>query len=151
MAYGLFAIANKNYTPNGSGRDWFFLGDQGYRNGRRRIENVPETRKPRPPSELAHAKAYLGVNRKTPAFPVLQRWRNVEAQKTYLDDLKRSPSAPISGVWRERQRKLLVTEASVLGSQVSRGNSEAHGVPCKHMYHSVPCFPPNRYSATAPS
>mmetsp|Transcript_27112 Transcript_27112/g.49532 ORF Transcript_27112/g.49532 Transcript_27112/m.49532 type:complete len:272 (+) Transcript_27112:160-975(+) len=35
MAYGLRSIVNSGYMPYGSGRDWFFVGDHSYRNGRR--------------------------------------------------------------------------------------------------------------------
>lgn len=35
MAYGLRKITNATYQPYGSGRDWFFIGDYEYRNGRR--------------------------------------------------------------------------------------------------------------------
>eukprot|EP00927_Polykrikos_kofoidii_P056754 TRINITY_DN50831_c0_g1_i1.p1 TRINITY_DN50831_c0_g1~~TRINITY_DN50831_c0_g1_i1.p1 ORF type:complete len:308 (-),score=40.85 TRINITY_DN50831_c0_g1_i1:173-982(-) len=35
MAYALRGITNRSYVPYGNGRDWFFLGDASYRNGRR--------------------------------------------------------------------------------------------------------------------
>lgn len=35
MAHGLHAIAHANYAPDYDGRDWFFTGDAGYKNGKK--------------------------------------------------------------------------------------------------------------------
>mmetsp|Transcript_11368 Transcript_11368/g.21557 ORF Transcript_11368/g.21557 Transcript_11368/m.21557 type:complete len:172 (-) Transcript_11368:58-573(-) len=42
MAHGLRMITSSTYMPYGSGRDWFFIGDYTYRNGRRTPD--PQTR-----------------------------------------------------------------------------------------------------------
>jgi len=47
MAHGLRTIANKGYSPDGTGRDWFFLGDFDYRHGR--LTPSPVSSKQRPP------------------------------------------------------------------------------------------------------
>lgn len=46
MAHGLRTIANKGYVPDGTGRDWFFLGDFDYRHGR--LTPSPVSGKSRP-------------------------------------------------------------------------------------------------------
>eukprot|EP00929_Paragymnodinium_shiwhaense_P107291 TRINITY_DN73384_c0_g1_i1.p1 TRINITY_DN73384_c0_g1~~TRINITY_DN73384_c0_g1_i1.p1 ORF type:complete len:198 (+),score=24.73 TRINITY_DN73384_c0_g1_i1:59-652(+) len=71
MAFGLRAIANKTYTPHGNGRDFFFLGDYQYRNGRKtpdvnerwksHIDKPPAQRRG-PPREMAAA--YYAARRK---------------------------------------------------------------------------------------
>lgn len=68
MAHGLRAIVNSGYFPYGSGRDWFFIGDALYRNGRlapdpnHRFGKTDPTRRRRGvPSEIRMSKAILGA------------------------------------------------------------------------------------------
>mmetsp|Transcript_29994 Transcript_29994/g.95773 ORF Transcript_29994/g.95773 Transcript_29994/m.95773 type:complete len:176 (-) Transcript_29994:110-637(-) len=63
--HGLCLIAG-NYQPDGTGRDWFFVGDQGYRQGRRtpppnarRHHSKPPAQRQGMPREMASTKAYL--------------------------------------------------------------------------------------------
>eukprot|EP00425_Heterocapsa_triquetra_P023764 CAMPEP_0195104376 /NCGR_PEP_ID=MMETSP0448-20130528/73064_1 /TAXON_ID=66468 /ORGANISM="Heterocapsa triquestra, Strain CCMP 448" /LENGTH=319 /DNA_ID=CAMNT_0040140207 /DNA_START=17 /DNA_END=976 /DNA_ORIENTATION=- len=52
MAHGLHTIAHKNYTADGTGRDWFFLGDVNYRHGCvTPPPNAGVTRPAKPPSQ----------------------------------------------------------------------------------------------------
>lgn len=71
MAYGLRTIVNKGYIPYGSGRDWFFIGDYEYGNGRKtpkaedryKIERMvkPCCNRPRgQPTEMAYG-PYFGT------------------------------------------------------------------------------------------
>lgn len=72
MAYGLRKIHNKGYVPYGSGRDWFFLGDHEYQNGRRtpmpqdqeRVQKILEGSAP-PPQCPKGIPAEVNMSRKS--------------------------------------------------------------------------------------
>mmetsp|Transcript_139191 Transcript_139191/g.246020 ORF Transcript_139191/g.246020 Transcript_139191/m.246020 type:complete len:192 (-) Transcript_139191:138-713(-) len=89
MAYGLRSISPK-YRPNGSGRDWFFVGDPLYSSGRRtpgpqyqaRIERmIPPLVQRKGPSEIQQTKNahkyHKGGQRVSPA--VLAAWHQVNS------------------------------------------------------------------------
>lgn len=67
MAHGLRKIAGtQGYVPDGSGRDWIFLGDLGYRKGKQAYDSsLNPIRKPGPKPGLQ--------NRSPPAEVALQR------------------------------------------------------------------------------
>lgn len=85
MAFGIHTI-NKHYSPNGSGRDWFFVGDFEYRNGRRTPQPnsgglkpvPPPTRKKGPPFEVLHGRARAAAAKK----PLKQRWAEVQLSQS---------------------------------------------------------------------
>lgn len=86
MAYGLHAIAHKGYNPNGTGRDWFFLGDFEYRNGRKtplgqqtgKRPTRPPCEKRGPPAEVAHQRSVVaGGKAKT-----IERWRQLQREQS---------------------------------------------------------------------
>eukprot|EP00927_Polykrikos_kofoidii_P066327 TRINITY_DN61951_c0_g1_i1.p2 TRINITY_DN61951_c0_g1~~TRINITY_DN61951_c0_g1_i1.p2 ORF type:complete len:161 (+),score=8.28 TRINITY_DN61951_c0_g1_i1:74-556(+) len=65
MAHGLRTISNRTYMPFGNGRDWFFIGDSSYQNGKRNPGPIDQVRAhPRGvPSEMKLA-YYSAKNRK---------------------------------------------------------------------------------------
>lgn len=87
MAYGLHAIAHKNYIPYGSGRDWFFIGDFEYRNGRKTPTGNQSGQRPqRPPAkrrgepaEVAFHKSVLAGSGKA---KTIERWRRAQAENS---------------------------------------------------------------------
>jgi len=80
MAYGLHTIAHKNYCPDGSGRDWFFLGDFEYRNGcKTPLGHLTGKRPVRPPGQRRGAPAEVAFQRRVLAgsgrSKTVERWR----------------------------------------------------------------------------
>mmetsp|Transcript_113909 Transcript_113909/g.332852 ORF Transcript_113909/g.332852 Transcript_113909/m.332852 type:complete len:347 (-) Transcript_113909:58-1098(-) len=86
MAYGLHTIAHKNYSPDGSGRDWFFIGDFEYRNGRKTPLGQHTGKRPtRPPGEKKGAPAEVAFQRRVLAgsgkAKTLERWRRLQQEQ----------------------------------------------------------------------
>mmetsp|Transcript_34165 Transcript_34165/g.79408 ORF Transcript_34165/g.79408 Transcript_34165/m.79408 type:complete len:330 (+) Transcript_34165:54-1043(+) len=64
MAYGLHTITSKNFVADGSGRDWFFIGDFEYRNGRRTpTGNASGSRPTRPPGKPRGEPAEMALHK----------------------------------------------------------------------------------------
>jgi len=84
MAHDLRKISNKSYNCYGNGRDWFFLGDSEYREGRRTPQ--PNSIAPRPvpppaqkkgaPAEVRHQSACHGSRKK-----MIERWHKLHAER----------------------------------------------------------------------
>lgn len=88
MAYGLRKICGTTYVPNGTGRDFFFIGDPLYCGGRRtptpgthaKIERmVPPKMGYQPPTEITQSKASakLHKGKKKVSAAVLASWHKL--------------------------------------------------------------------------
>jgi len=105
MAYGLRRIVNATYQPYGTGRDWFFLGDYEYTNGKRtpgpqeqwkaKIDKIPsrpagrpqEMRRARSAAAVSSSsrappapKSACGVPQACPGSEHIERWRRLSTE-----------------------------------------------------------------------
>eukprot|EP00927_Polykrikos_kofoidii_P074863 TRINITY_DN70914_c0_g1_i1.p1 TRINITY_DN70914_c0_g1~~TRINITY_DN70914_c0_g1_i1.p1 ORF type:complete len:218 (+),score=18.24 TRINITY_DN70914_c0_g1_i1:70-654(+) len=95
MAYGLRSLSNGSYMPYGSGRDWFFIGDFEYRNGRRTPgpndrnsaqKTKPVARDKKPPFEVSVGRSFGAPRRHDQVSPgTVERWRQHHAASTCND------------------------------------------------------------------
>lgn len=150
MAYGLRCIANKGYVPNGTGRDWFFLGDVEFRSGNRTpMPNEharPDKPKSRPrglPAEAALQQRFARGKKEDQ----VKKWLATQTDES-PDVLTRSPSAAAAAAkarGKPRHRSAAVDTYETSYSRHGRipgfSNTE-WGAPRKHHHFPVPVHPP---------
>lgn len=106
MAYGLRSIVNSGYMPYGNGRDWCFIGNFDYRNGRRTPDanlrskkknqssgGQPAVQKRGEPREMAQTKCILNSSGGT----------GLSVTKNTKVDDRVSPKT--AGKWRQHQHE----------------------------------------------
>mmetsp|Transcript_4738 Transcript_4738/g.11275 ORF Transcript_4738/g.11275 Transcript_4738/m.11275 type:complete len:316 (+) Transcript_4738:159-1106(+) len=83
MAHGLRTIANKSYNAYGTGRDWFFLGDAEYRDGKRTPLPNQGGMRPQPPPARPRAlipEVSFEKRQRVSKEQVLERWHRAHSE-----------------------------------------------------------------------
>lgn len=149
MAYGIKKITG-TYQSNGTGRDWFFMGDFEYRHGRRtpppnvlgqRPEKPPM--QPRgPPVEIHAARQRMEGTKSSQAEKWLRRSGSSNVLKPSASEPAMSTGTPKSSLsWKEASQRAAGRRKSFKAGLTGKGGYE----PTSWKYGSIPDWPEPKY------
>eukprot|EP00427_Karlodinium_veneficum_P000866 CAMPEP_0169167892 /NCGR_PEP_ID=MMETSP1015-20121227/60712_1 /TAXON_ID=342587 /ORGANISM="Karlodinium micrum, Strain CCMP2283" /LENGTH=199 /DNA_ID=CAMNT_0009240629 /DNA_START=64 /DNA_END=661 /DNA_ORIENTATION=- len=153
MSHGLRSITGTcGYVPNGSGRDWFFIGDLGFRKGKDEYNRSASaikrpTSQPRPaPLEMRQQRSLHGAGKSR--VELKKKWEKVQdgmAKRNVLPKCKSLPQYYESSS-HTMADGLGLNMDSFKSTYADIGNipgfkHASYGTPSKHHTMSLPVFP----------